>query len=225
MTEQGFEKALSKAVFGYMTTRLNDSSLNSAPFKTSDSFEKKINKLIKSEHNLYYKFTLTKARRLLCAAIIIILLLASSLSVGAVREMIANFFVEHFNNHDSVSSNTDNIIYPTKLEKLYELTFIPPGYTLVSTDIIDIDATFTYTSENDYFIFSQNVCKGFTTNIDNEFSVPSIMKIDEQIIYVYDHGNQYYTYLWNDKEYIFSITGGKLQNNIFKKMYHSLKLK
>lgn len=225
MTEQRFEKALSTAAEAYMINRLTDGSISTEQFVTSKSFEKRINKLIKSEHNLYYKFTLTRARRLLCAAIIIILLLASMLSVGAVREMIANFFVEHFSDHNTVSSNEDTGIYPTKLEKLYKLSYIPEGYSLVETDIIDIDASYIYASKTDYFVFSQNTRKGFTTNIDNEFSVQSIMKIDDQIIYVYDHGNQYYTFLWDNGEYIFSITGGKFNNNIFKKMYNSLIIK
>ena len=206
MTEQRFEKALSTAAEAYMINRLTNGSISTEQFVTSKSFEKRINKLIKSEHNLYYKFTLTRARRLLCAAIIIILLLASMLSVGAVREMIANFFVEHFSDHNTVSSNTISKIHPKKIEKLYELSNIPEGFTLFDESVDATNASYLYLNNKNSILFEQNTKNSFSINVDDHLKYNSVI-INNQEYLVYKYNNQNgCVIIWDNGEYIFTIS-------------------
>ncbi len=219
-----FDNILSQAVSGYINNWLSGDEFREDEFKTTKSFEKKMSKMIKSQHNVYHKLTLTRARKALCAAAIIIALLLSSLSVGAVRDFVANFFVEHFNTHDSISANTEEGTYPTKLEKIYELGYIPEGYKLADKSVIDTSSTYMYINKDKYIVFEQSVKSHFNSNVDNEFSTQTTEVYKGKEYYVSDHNDGSYTLIWDGGEYIFDITAYLPKETLFD-LCSSLKVK
>ena len=200
-----YDDILRQAFREYMDQRLESDICREDDFATSEAFEKKMKKMIKSEHNIYHKLTLNRTRKVLCIAAIIVALLLSSMSVGAVRELVANFFVSHFSNHDKLIANKEEGTYPTKLEKLYELPYIPEGYELADESVLDKSATYIYSNENNFIAFEQWTKGHFSENIDNEFTTQSTEVYNGQEFYVNEHKDGSYTFIWDNGEYIFDL--------------------
>lgn len=219
-----YDNVLKQAFHEYMEEQLESDIYREDEFSTSEKFEKKMEKMIKSEHNVYHKVTLTRARKILCVAAIIIALLLSSLSVEAVRNLIANFFVEYFNDHNTVASNTEGSLYPTELESIYELGYIPDGYKLLDEDLTSDNEVCIYVNGNgDSLVYEQNVKKNYSINIDNEYTTQSIEMHKKQEFYIYNYKNQEYNIIWDNGEYVFSVSG-KLPKNELLKLCYSLKI-
>lgn len=223
-----FDNILSQAVSGYINNWMFSDEFREDEFKTSKSFEKKMSKMIKSQHNVYHKLTLTRARKALCAVAIIIALLLSSLSVGAVRDFVANLFVKHFNTHDSISANTEEGTYPTKLEKIYELGYLPEGYKLADKSVTDNDATYIYNSKNDSLLFVQSTKDAFASNLDNENSSTVTENYKGQEYYIsdfkYDNNSHIITVVWDNGKYIFELSA-ELPKKTMLDLCNSLKIK
>lgn len=219
-----YDNVLKQAFKEYMEERLDSDIYREDEFETSKSFEKKMSKMIKSQHNVYHKLTLTRARKVLCIAAIIIAILLSTLSVGAVRDFVANFFVEHFKTHDSISANTEEGTYPTKLEKIYELGYIPEGFILQDKSIIANSASYLYFKGEKPLMFEQYTKDSYSTDMDNEFSTQTTEVYKGKEYYVSDHNDGSYTFIWDDGEYIFDITAYLPKETLFD-LCNSLKIK
>ncbi|MCH5299662.1 MAG: DUF4367 domain-containing protein [Ruminococcus sp.] len=201
-----YDDILRQAFCEYMDERLESDIYREEEFETSESFEKKMTKMIKSQHNVYHKLTLTRARKVLCVAAIIVALLLSSLSVGAVREIVANLFVKHYSDHDKLTANKEEGTYPTELETLYELPYIPEGYELADESVTDKDATYLYFREEEPLLFDQTTKDIYRTSIDNEYTIQTTEVYNGQDYYVNEHKDGSYTFIWDNGEYIFALT-------------------
>lgn len=222
---------LKQAFQEYMIERLKSDIYRDDSFKTSKSFDKKMAKMIKTEHNVYHKMTLTKARKILCVAIAIIILLLSLLSVGAVREFIADFFIQHFENHNTLSAMLDDKEnYPEKIEEIYELSYIPYGYELLEEDVTYNDISYVYlNNEGKSMLFTQNTKGSFNINIDNEYSNATTEVYKEQLFFV----NVFYgkhsddevvNIIWDNGSYVFSLSA-ELPKETLLNLCSSLKIK
>jgi hypothetical protein len=207
------DNILRQAFQEYMEEKLDSNIYRDESFSTSKSFEKKMSKMIKSEHNVYHKMTLTKARKALCVAIAIIILLLSSLSVGAVRDFIANFYIQHFDTHNTLTAMLDdNENYPTKIEKVYKLSSIPKGYELSYEDITDNDVSYLYSnSEGKNMLFTQDIKSIFDIDIDNEYSNATAEVYQGQLYFVNVFDSDYaegarVTIIWDNGSYIFCLS-------------------
>lgn len=223
-----YDNVLKQAFKEYMEESLDSDIYREDEFETSKAFEKKIAKMIKSQHNVYHKLTLTRARKVLCIAAIIIAILLSTLSVGAVRDFVANFFVKHFSTHDSISADTEEGTYPTKLEKIYELGYIPEGYELADKSVTDNDATYIYNSKNDSLLFVQSTKDAFASNLDNENSSTVTENYKGQEYYIsdfkYDNNSHIITVVWDNGKYIFELSA-ELPKKTMLDLCDSLKIK
>ena len=226
MTESRFETVLTQAFHEYVDEKLENNSYNSEEFKTSAKFEKNIKRMIKNKGSIYYRLTFTRGRRLLCACIMIILLLISLFSVSAVRELINNFIIEHFSNHDSITYSESSEIknYPYKIEKFYVPSYIPKGYTLADKSIIDNDATYTYLGKNKAIVFSQSTKEGWRASVDNEKSKTTVETINGQDYYFNYSDELGSTIIWDNGEYLFSLSA-ELPKDTMLNMCKSLKTK
>jgi hypothetical protein len=207
------DNILRQAFQEFMEEKLDSRIYSDESFSTSASFEKKMSKMIKSEHNVYHKMTLTKARKALCIAIAIIILLLSSLSVGAVRDFIANFYIQYFDTHNTLTAMLDdNENYPTTLEKTYRLGYIPDGYELSDEDITENDASYLYSnSEGKNMLFTQNTKSIFNIDIDNEYSNATTEVYQGQLYFVNVFDSDYaegkrVTIIWDNGSYIFCLS-------------------
>ena len=222
-----FDVILSKAVSGYMKEWLLSDEFRTDKFSTSKSFEKKMSKMLKSEHSLYHKVTLTRGRRILCACIAIIILLLSSLSVTAVREAVANFFIEHFSNHNHIVFSTESdVSYPTKVEKVYELGYVPEGYELTDKSVMDTSVSYTYSNDGGMVLFVGQWTKDhFSVSADNERSHLTSEFIDgrEYLINTYED-DEIIDMFWDNGEYIFEVLAYLPKDDVVN-LCKSLKIK
>ena len=226
MTESKFDAVLSQAFYEYVDEKLESNYYNSEEFKTSAKFEKSIKRMIKNKGNIYYRLTFTRGRILLCACIMIFIILISLFSVSAFREAISNFIIEHFSNHNSITYSESSEIkkYPSKLEKLYELSYIPKGYTLADKSIIDNDATYTYLGDKKAIVFMQHTKDGWGVSVDNEKSKATVETIDGQDYYINYSNELGSTIIWDNGEYLFTLSA-ELPKETMLNMCNSLKIK
>lgn len=225
---KNIDKLLSQAFHQYVDEQLTEEFSNVLVFETSASFDKKISRAIKSEHNYYYKFTLTRARKILCACIIILIIMLSLLSVGAVRDAIAGFFVEHFSDHDTISVISETEAKrPTKIEKVYVPTYIPKGFELMDEDISDAGVTLIFVNGNDTIIYNQYLADRIGVGIDNEHSTKTVEEIDDQKYFINTskiEDDIHTSIYWDNGEYLFELSA-ELPKNIVLNMCKSLKIK
>ena len=210
-----FDEILRQAFHEYMDEKLGSSIYRDDEFQTSKSFEKKMSKMIKSEHNFYHKLTLTRARKILCVAAIIIAILLSALSVEAVRNFVANLFVTQHSNHNTFMANVDDGHYPDKLEELYELGYIPEGYKLFEKNVSEESATYIYNSEEDSLIFSQITKTAFKSNWDNKHSEQKTEVYKNQEYYIINYENGENVIIWDSGEYIFTLSANLSKKTLF----------
>lgn len=210
-----YEEIFRQAFREYMDEKLDSKIYRDDEYKTSKSFEKKMARMLKSENHLYYTLTLTRARKIICIAAIIIAILLSALSVEAVRNFVANFFVTQHSNHNTFIANLDNGNYPDKLEELYELGYIPDGYKFSEKNLSEESATYIYNSEEDSLIFSQITKTAFKSNWDNKYSEQGTEIYNGQEYYVMNYENGENVIMWDSGEYIFTLSANLQRNTLF----------
>lgn len=201
---------LSVSAREYAEEKLSTSLYREDDFVFSDKFEKKMKKMMKSEYNCYHRMTLTRTRRFLSAAAIVSVVLLASLSVGAVRDTIANFFVHTFDGHDTIAVPSSNARYPEKIEKWYELSALPKEYKLIEEDVSGDSALLTYSDGEDEFNFDQYIKAGYEADIDSENS-ENTEEIYNGIKYLVsvmetEQGDSV-DVVWDNGEYVFMASG------------------
>lgn len=226
MTKQDkLDGILSQAFREYAQEKINTHYADNAPFETSASFDRKMRRMLRSERNVYYKLTLTRGRRVLCACVMIIILLLSLLSVEAVREAVGSFIIKHFSNYNSIAPvvETDST-YPSALEVAYVPEYIPSGYVLTQEDISDAGVTQIYSKGEKIIMYDQSPKQGFSANIDNERSELTEEIVDGQKYYINVYGKNDYDIFWDNGGYVFSLSA-ELPKDTMLNMCKSLKIK
>ena len=215
-----FEKLVSVAVCDYAEERLSGTLYNEGEFVFSNEFEKKMQKMLKSEHNVYHKLTLTRARKVICLAAIITAALLASLSVEAGRSIIANFFVDSSQDHDTITvKNNDIAVYPEKIEKKYMLTALPKDYKLIDEDLSDDCALLTYSNGESEFTFDQYIKADYEADIDNENSENTEVVYNGQKYLVSVMESEEYIstdIIWDNGEYVFMACGAFPKDKMLK---------
>lgn len=204
------------------------SDCENVTFKPTETFNKKAKRLCNSYDKMTFKLTYTRARKAVCVFVAILILMLSSLSVGAVRDALANFSIKHFSNHAIVTYNeptTKTNQYPKTIEKVYEIDSIPEGYSLIDCAVTDISADTIYLSNNGQIFLQQVVKDKYDTRIDNENSSISHETINgKEYIIQKNKISKDFTLIWDNGEYIFSITSNLDKDSIIK-ICESLKIK
>ncbi|MCH5303553.1 MAG: DUF4367 domain-containing protein [Ruminococcus sp.] len=212
------DKMLISALEIYENKRLSDYNLRES-FTPSKSFEKKMEKLIKSQTNFYYRVTYTKTRKTLVALVATLILLASVLSVTAVRETILNFFVYHGdgeNNAVVIEYNDENSsLYPKKIEKAYSLSYVPEGYTLSEKTSDEDNLSEIYVCGEDYLDFEQFTKDDYLSASDSEFSAAKSESFNGQD-YIIRTSDDMTMLIWEKDGYVFELVGFIEKSEMFK---------
>ena len=142
----------------------------------------------------------TKMIAILVAAAILLLAGCAIIYRDEIREFITNikeFFVEiKFDEGENDSQNIDEI---------YELTYIPEGYSLKNQQITRMRVEYVFTNADSNRIkFIQQSLDASNFHIDSEHSDNTIIEIENYIIYTRKTGDTFY-YLWNDGKYAMHI--------------------
>ena len=142
----------------------------------------------------------TKMIAILVAAAILLLAGCAIIYRNEIRDFITDvreFFVKvSFSEGENDSQNIDEI---------YELTYIPEGYSLEDQTINRMEVTYVFINSNDQSIkLTQRSLDASSFNIDSEHSDNTIIVIENYTIYTRKTGDMY-CYLWNDGEYALKI--------------------
>ena len=203
------EKALKQAFLETADERIFSKLNLSFDYEPSKSFDKKMKKLCKKYNHISFKLTYTSARKVICILAAILILMLSSLSVGAVRDIIKNFFVEHFSTHATFQykNNSNNKDYPKTIETYYQID-PKSGFKLVEESKTKLSASAFYEKNNKDIFVSQWVKDEFDVDMDNEHTEYRVEFINNQKYFVFssDDGKQS-GYIWDDGSYIFNIYG------------------
>lgn len=189
ITESEFDRAFREVV----ASEFKDIPLNEEEIDCtfSKKFERKMDKLIRTEKKVYWRFVNTAYKKAIIAAVVITLLLTGALSVSAVRKSIVNFIIEiyeTFVSFDIDGEGTNEILYE------YKFSSIPDGFT--ETNVLDTPAGIEHEYTNDVgekIGLTQCGTDGFVLSIDNEHGTLSEITVKGLTVYVYVHESNTFT--------------------------------
>ena len=163
----------------------------------------------------------TKMIAILVAAAILLLAGCAIIYRNEIREFVTNikeFFVEvKFDEGENDSQYLDEI---------YELTYIPDGYSLEDQRINRMRVQYVFTNADSKIIrFMQQTLDNASFSVDSGHSDTVIIENEEYTIYSRKTGDTYY-YLWNDGKYALQIyTDEQLSDNELLAIINGLKIK
>lgn len=134
-----------------------------------------------------------KAKRLIAILVAAALVLTSCGIIfrNEIREIFEEFFVML-----SYNGNEADII-----EEVYELRYLPEGYSLKDEKIRPVRIQYEFQNSNgDYIWFEQKLIDVTDLFVDNEEGYSRINEISNYEIY-YRYANENHVYVWNDAKY------------------------
>ncbi len=189
ITESEFDRAFREVVaLEFKDIPLNEEEIDCT---FSKKFERKMDKLIRTEKKIYWRFVNTAYKKAIIAAVVITLLLTGALSVSAVRKSIVNFITEIYETFVSFAidgEGTNEILYE------YKFSSIPEGFT--ETNVLNTPAGIAHEYTNDIgekIELTQGVTDGFALSIDNEHGTHSEITVKDIKVYVYVHESEQFT--------------------------------
>lgn len=209
MTNKQFELFLEKTIKNFGEDYIDFSSEWNNPYIFSKNFERKMDKLIKREHQLYFPLIKTPVRCFISIMITIIIALSMMvISVSAIREAFVKFITKVFSTHTTVQTVPDNDL-PTTFQDIYEISEIPSGFELTyksENNEGEIWLNYEYRNGNECIIFNQYLKPYFEISVNTEGydMIPIMIDGFEGFII---NMNEYYYIFWDNGDYAFTIEG------------------
>lgn len=204
MANDLFKKALHDALILEFSNMLPDADENEHVF--SSGFERKMQKLIKRRKKPYYKIINTLGKRVACIAVIV--LVASSvtvLSVDALRNAVADFFVSIYEKFSTVQSVDEDKPAPTTIEDIYAITYNLDGYKVVFENNNEFSRDITYVNSDIIIEFSQYTKDMYNKNVNTEEAEISTTEINGTEAIIFLDNQNYYHIIINSDDYVFDI--------------------
>lgn len=197
-------------------------------YEFSKDYLNKKEKLIKNQSRIYYPLIKTTGRRIASAIIAAAIMGTTTVAAYApARNAIKNFFLRIFNDHSVVSVQHDSKDigdHKSKIEKQYSIT-VPEGFVLDESESVSTSSNIglRYYSENksESIYFDQYTADSYSSYYDNErghFKFSSDKFGNEFMIYTND---DFINILWDNGEYIFSLSGEISESEIMD-IYYSV---
>lgn len=139
---------------------------NSIDFTFSEHFNKRMEKLIRSQKKVYYNFINTVYKRVAIICIVLLTMLTTACSVKAIREPIVNFFTEVYESFTRYFFEGDTV---DVLTKEYSIRELPDGFIQTSKTHNDVFIITEYQNmRGDIIELTQSITKHTEHTIDNE---------------------------------------------------------
>ena len=208
MSREEFKAAFREVVsseFAHIPT--DESSID---FTFSEKFNKKMEKLIKSQRKSYYIFINTVGKRVAILFVAIITLFAASMSVKAIREPVINFIIEVYESFTKYFFEGETA---EKIEKVYSITKLPVGFK--QTQVVENDAGRNVT-------FESSATQNAELNIDKQKVSQAIKQVEDKEIHIYYFESDTYMF-WTDQGYCFQIISyGNIETDTLIEMIESI---
>ena len=203
MYDDNFRKALFDALTPEYKQILDDAS---DTHEFSVEFEKKMQKLIKLRNKPYYKIINTVGKRVAC--IVVIVLLASSvtvLSVDALRNAVADFFVNIYEKFSTVQSVNEDKTAPTTIEDIYAITYDLSDYDVIYEEKDNYSYNITYIKDDVVIDFLQYTNDMYDQNVNTENAEISTISITSKEAIIFLDNQSYHHLIWDNGDYILNI--------------------
>lgn len=201
--------------FAYIPT--DESSID---FTFSERFNKRMEKLIRSQKKVYYNFINTAYKRIAIICFVLFIMLTTVCSVKAIHEPIVNFFTEVYESFTRYFFEGDTADIITKEYLINEL---PNGF--VQIDKISNDISITTTFENvsgDIIEFYQTITKGTEYLLDTEHGTVVEYTIGNDMVHIME-SNDTKQAIWIRDEYCLTLTiYGELNIDEVKQIIESI---
>jgi len=136
---------------------------------------------------------------------IIAILVAAALLFTSCGIIFRNELREAFNNFFVTITYKDEPTYGTEIENVYQLSYVPEGYSLKDEKIRPVRVFYEFKNEaGDYIWFEQKLLDGTDFYIDSEEGYSRIEEISDYEIY-YRYTNKNHLYVWNDEKHSMCI--------------------
>ena len=204
MKNDNFKKALYNSLIPEFSNMLPDGDEDEHVF--SADFEKKMQKLIKRRNKPYYKIINTVGKRVAC--IVVIVLIASSvtiLSVDALRNIVADFFVSTYERFSTVQSADEDKSAPATIEDIYAITYDLSDYDVIYEEKDNYSYNITYIKDDIVINFSQYTKDMYDKNINTEDAEISTIEINGTEAIIFLDNQNYYHIIINSDDYVFGI--------------------
>ncbi len=172
-------------------------------YEFSERFERRMDRLIRSESRPAWRFINTNPRRLIIIAIVIVMaLFAVACAVPEIRESIAGFFVRMFSDHAEITAPE---LTKQSIEDEYNLLPIPERYEIAaqykSLDMYMVD----YADENNGLIrFRQFADASYLYLLDSVYGCNTECVINgKKVLFFYS--NDFSQAVWEEDGYVFQI--------------------
>lgn len=166
MNKSDLKKAFRESVSNDFQSIPRDES--QIDYEFSDSFEKKMSKLVRSEKKKSWNWFNTPYKRVALIVAILMMLFVTACSVPAIREGIINIIVNVFDNEYDVTfeGDTKDII-----EQVYGLSHLPDGFQKTTEQYSEVTTYIVYQCEQneDKIIFAQSATSNDNLGVDNEY--------------------------------------------------------
>ena len=203
MYDDNFRKALFDALTPEYKQILDDAS---DTHEFSVEFERKMQKLIKRRNKPYYKIINTVGKRVAC--IVVIVLLASSvtvLSVDALRNAVADFFVNIYEKFSTVQSVNEDKTAPTTIEDIYAITYDLSDYDVIYEEKDNYSYNITYIKDDVVIDFLQYTKDMYDQNVNTEDAEISTISITSKEAIIFLDNQSYHHLIWDNGDYILNI--------------------
>lgn len=204
IANENFKKALYDAlIHEYVTVmRTADDTVH----EFSPKFESKMRKLIKRRNKPYYSIINTFGKRVACVAVII--LLASSItvmSVEALRNAVADFFVSIYEKFSTIQFINEDTHVPLTLEDTYGIVYDLGEYEIINEEKTDTSYWITYNKDDIIIEFQQYTKNDYDKNINTENTMITTIDINgHEAVYFIDNQN-YHHIIFDNDYYIIDI--------------------
>lgn len=181
---------------------------NSIAYCFSERFEKRMEKLIRSQKKSYWCYVNTAGKRVAVAALICLMLFTTACGIKPVREAVAGFlqetyekFIRYFGDGDVEGmSNKNSISYE------YRITMLPETFTEIEKIDCEILITTVYENEaGDIIEFSQGIVDEDSYYLDNERGNVYTVSASDTEVMIYDGVGVKHA-MWMKDGYYFHIT-------------------
>ena len=180
---------------------------NSIDFTFSERFNKRMEKLIRSQKKVYYNFVNTAYKRVAIICVVLLMMLTTACSVKAIREPIINFIkhvYESFTHYSFHGDTTDKITkeytikIPVDFEQINKIqndAIILTEYTNSSGDIIEFNQMTTeysigYFVDNEQSNINTETVNGIEVKFKEWYNTKSAIWTQDGYVFVIDcYGN------------------------------------
>ncbi|MBQ4156395.1 MAG: DUF4367 domain-containing protein [Clostridia bacterium] len=145
--------------------------------------------------------------------------LSKSIKIGEPKKDKPEKTTKKNNNKDKETTTRKEAI-----EKIYELGFLPEGYSLIDYAPETSNISYVYYLDDKMLMFSQNLSSSYSSSVDKQTAIETIEihNNQEYTIYTWESGD--INIIWNNGEFIFDLFGN-LDKETALNMCKSIKIK